>query len=51
MGHIKSSSNREVYSNTGFLKKQEKSQMNNLTYHLKELGKEEQSAKPAEGRK
>ena len=34
-----------------FLKKQEKSQINNLTYHLKELEKEERSPKSAEGRK
>ena len=38
------SSQREVHSNTVFLKekKHEKSQINNLTYHLKELEKEEQ---------
>ena len=34
-----------------FLKKQEKSQINDLTYHLKELEKEKQSTKSAEGRK
>ena len=33
-----------------FLKK-EKSQINNLTYHLKELEKEEQNLKSAEARK
>ena len=33
-----------------FLKKQEKSQINNLTYHLKELEKEEQT-KPKFSRK
>ena len=39
MGHSKSSSKREVYSKEAYLKKQEKSQKNNLTYHLKELEK------------
>ena len=35
----KSSFKREGHSNTG-IKKQEKFQINNLTYHLKELEKE-----------
>ena len=34
-----------------YLKKQEKSQINNLTLHLKELQKEEQNPKLAEGKK
>ena len=34
---------REVYSNTTCLKKQEKSQINNLTLYLKQLEKEEQN--------
>ena len=34
-----------------YLKKQEKSQINNLTLHLKELEKEEQNPKLAEGKK
>ena len=34
-----------------YLNKQEKSQINNLTVHLKELEKEEQSPKSVEGRK
>ena len=34
---------REFYSNKAYLKKQEKSQINNLTLHLKELEKEEQT--------
>ena len=34
-----------------FLKRQEKSQINNLTYHLKELEKEEQSPKSEERKK
>ena len=37
MGRSKSSPRREVYSNIGLHKKQEKSQINNLTYHLKKL--------------
>ena len=43
MGCSKSSSKREVYSNTTCLKKQEKSQINNLTLYLKQLEKEEQN--------
>ena len=37
----------------GYLKKQDKSQINNLTFHLKELEKKEtkQSPESAEGRK
>ena len=50
MGCSKSSSKREVYSNTSYLKKQEKSQTNNLTSHLKELEREEQ-AKPKVSRR
>ena len=42
MGCSKSSSHREVNSDTGLPQKEEKSQINNLTYHLKELEKEEQ---------
>ena len=40
MGHCKSSDKGKVHSNTGN-KKQEKSQINNLTLHLKQLEKEE----------
>ena len=40
MGCSKSSSKREVYSNKSYV---EKSQINNLTLHLKELEKEEQT--------
>ena len=43
MGCSKSSSKREVYSNQSYLKKQETSQINNLTLHLKQLEKEEQN--------
>ena len=44
IGCSKSSFKREVYSNTiqSYLKKQEKSHINNLTLILKELEKEEQ---------
>ena len=43
MGYSKSSSKREVYSNTNsYLKKQEKHWINNLTLHLKQLENEEQ---------
>ena len=51
-----SGSKRKVHSDTGLTqkkkkkKRKEKSQ-NNLIYHLKELEKEEQSQKPAEGKK
>jgi len=34
-----------------FLKKEEKSQIDNLTHHLNELEKEEQNLKSAEGKK
>ena len=39
MGQCKSSAKRKVHSNTGI--PQEKSQINNLTLHLKQLEKEE----------
>ena len=39
MEHCKSSPKGKVHSNTGIL--QEKSQINNLTLHLKQLEKEE----------
>ena len=41
MGWSKSSSKKEVYSNTGLPQENEKSQINNLTYNLKELEKEQ----------
>ena len=43
MGCSKSSPKKEVYSITGLPQKQEKSQINNLTHHLKELEKEEKT--------
>ena len=47
----KSSSKREVYSNTILPQEQEKSQINNLTLHLKELEKEEQTKPKVSRRK
>ena len=44
MGCSKSSSKREIYSNTILPQKQEKHRIENLTLHLKELEKEEQSS-------
>ena len=52
MGSSKMNSKREVYTNTGYLMKQEIFQTNHLTYHLKELEKEEkQNPKSSEERK
>ena len=51
MGFSKSSAKREVIAIQAYLKKQEKSQVNNLTLHLKELEKEKQNPKLAEGKK
>ena len=51
MGCSKSSSKREFYSNKSYLKTQEKSQINNLTLHLKELEKEEQTKPKVSRRK
>ena len=43
MGSTKSSCKREVYSNTILpQKKQEKHRIDNLTLHLKQLGKQQQ---------
>ena len=41
MGHYKSSAKGKFVEIQAYLKKQEKSQMNNLTLHLKQLEKEE----------
>ena len=43
MGGSKISSNMEVHSNTILFRKQEKSQINNLTLHLKQVEKEEKT--------
>ena len=47
----KSSSKREVYSNTVLPQETRKSQINNLTLHLKELEKEEQTKPKVSRRK
>ena len=41
MGHFKSSPKGKVHSNTGIPQETGKSQINNLTIHLKQLEKEE----------
>ena len=41
MGHCKSSVKGKVHSNTGLPQETRKSQINNLTLHLKQLEKEE----------
>ena len=51
MGCSKSSSKREVYSITVLPQEKEKSQINNLTLHLKELEKEEQTKPKVSRRK
>ena len=43
MGCHKSSAQRDIHSNTGLPQKEEKSQIDNLTHHLNELEKEEQT--------
>ena len=42
---------REIYSSTILLKKQEKHQIDNLTFHLKQLEKEEQKNPRVSGKK
>ena len=51
MGCCKSSALREVHSNTGLPQKEEKSQIDNLTQHLNELEKEEQTKPKVNRRK
>ena len=51
MGCSKSSSKREVYSNTSLPQKQQKSPINNLTLYLKQLEKEEQTKPKVSRRK
>mgnify|MGYP006996698879 CR=1 FL=1 len=51
MGCSQSSSKRGVYSNTIYFKEQEKHQIDSLTLHLKQLGKEQQQQKIVEGKK
>ena len=45
MGHYKSSAKGKIHSNTGIPQETEKSQINNLTLHLKQLEKEEMEAR------
>ena len=51
MGHRKSSFKREVHSDTGLPQETKKSKINNLTLHLKELEKEEQTKPKVSSRK
>ena len=51
MGHSKSISNREVYSDTSLPQGTGKLSNNNPTLHLKELGKEEQTKPKGSRRK
>ena len=51
MGCSKSSSRRKFIAIQAYLKKQEKSHINNLTLHLKELEKEEQTKPKVSRRK
>ena len=51
MGCCKGSAQREVHNNTGLPQKEEKSQINNLTHHLKELEKDEQTKPKVNRRK
>ena len=48
---LQSSSWRGDHSNTGLPQKEEKSQINNLTHHLKELEKDEQTKPKVNRRK
>ena len=43
MGHCKSSAKGKVHHNTGIPQETRKSQINNLTLHLKQLEKEEKN--------
>ena len=51
MGCSKSSSKKEVYSNTILPQKTRKHRIDNLTLHLKQLKKEQQLKKLVEGKK
>lgn len=51
MGHSQSSSKRKFIAMQIYLRKQEKLQINNAALHLKELEKEEQNPKWADGKK
>ena len=51
MGHCKSTAKGKVHSNTGLPKETKKSQLNNLTLHLKQLEKEGVKKKKKKKRK
>ena len=51
MGCLKSSLRGKFIATQAFLNKEEKSQINNLTHHLNELGKEEQTKPKVRRRK
>ena len=51
VGCSKSSSKREVYSDKGIPQETKKTQINNLTYHLTKLEKEEQTKSKVSRRK
>ena len=51
MGHSKSSSEREVYSNTILSQERRKNANKQLTLHLNHLKKEEQRSKSVKGKK
>jgi len=51
VGYCKSNAKGKVHSNIGILKKQEKSQINNLTLYLKQLEKEEMKTPKVSRRK
>ena len=51
MGHCKSSPRGKFIAIQAYLKKQEKSQINNLTLHLQQLEKEEMKNPKVSGRK
>ena len=51
MGHCKSSAKGKLHSNTGIPQEIRKSQINDLTLHLKQLGKEERKNPRVSSRK
>ena len=51
MGHSKSNPKRGIHGITDLFKKQEKAQINNLTLHLSELEKEQQTKHKVSRRK
>ena len=51
MGHWESNPKREIHNITGLCQKTRKAQINNLTTHLKELEKEQQTKPKVSRRK